>query len=88
MSKAEHVRKAEQTRPHTCHWPGCKVQVPPAMWGCREHWFKLPPALRREIWRTYRVGQEARMDPTPDYLAAAAKAQSWIEARVALGIDK
>lgn len=27
---------------HTCHWPGCTVEVDPKMWGCRRHWFMLP----------------------------------------------
>ena len=30
-SKADYVRSAKQTRRHTCHWPGCRRQVPPAM---------------------------------------------------------
>lgn len=78
MSKADHVRAAEQTREHACHWPGCTRQVPPAMWGCKQHWFRLPENLRDLIWSTYRVGQEERMDPSAEYLAAADAVQRWI----------
>jgi len=34
---------------HTCHWPGCNKEVPPAMWGCKTHWFSLPKRLRDRI---------------------------------------
>lgn len=64
---------------HTCHWPGCIREVPPRMWGCETHWFKLPMALRNEIWRTYRPGQEITKDPSREYLAAARAVQVWIE---------
>lgn len=78
MDKARYVTKQKQTRPHTCHWPGCTKQVPPAMWGCRQHWFALPKALRDRIWRTYREGQEEDLDVSKEYLAAADAVQQWI----------
>ena len=77
-AKARYVRKASQTRGHTCHWPGCLAQVPPAMWGCRKHWFKLPKALRDKVWAAYRPGQEERLDPSQEYLAVADEVQEWI----------
>jgi hypothetical protein len=77
-SKADYVRRAQQTRSHQCHWPGCNKQVPPAMWGCKQHWFKLPRALRNKIWRTYRPGQENDLDVSADYIAAAREVQEWI----------
>lgn len=77
MSKADYVRSQGQTRFHTCHWPGCKVQVPPAMWGCREHWFKLPFRLRNAIWANYRPGQEVDMKPSESYLKVADEVQRW-----------
>jgi hypothetical protein len=58
--KVAHVKRAGQTRNHECHWPECKTQVPPAMWGCKAHWFRLPQALRNRIWSTYRPGQGGR----------------------------
>jgi hypothetical protein len=78
--KADYVRRSVQSRPHSCHWPGCQEQVPPAMWGCRRHWFMLPKSLRDQIWATYRPGQEEDMEPSPAYLEAAEAVQEWIKA--------
>lgn len=77
-TKVSHVKSASQTREHECHWPGCKKQVPPAMWGCSYHWFKLPVGLRNKIWHNYEPGQEIRFDPSPEYIAAAKEVQQWI----------
>lgn len=63
---------------HTCHWPNCNVPVPPAMWGCKRHWFTLPKPLRDRIWATYKPGQEISKTPSSEYLDAAAAVQSWI----------
>ncbi len=62
---------------HRCHWPDCELPVPPKMWGCRRHWFKLPKRIRDEIWRTYRPGQEIDKNPSSEYLEAAAAAREW-----------
>lgn len=78
-SKQEHVRRAPQTRNHTCHWPACQRQVPPAMWGCKPHWFNLPKELRDKVWSAYIPGQEIRMDPSDEYLTVAHEVQAWIE---------
>lgn len=78
MNKAEYVKQQTQDRNHTCHWPGCGKQVPPAMWGCKAHWFKLPRHIRNRIWAAYSPGQEIRMDPSAEYLEAAQEAQDWI----------
>lgn len=64
---------------HTCHWPGCNIEVPPKMWGCRAHWFSLPLVLRRKVWATFRPGQEVDKKPSPAYLAVAAEIQRWIK---------
>ena len=48
------------------------------MWGCREHWFKLPKRLRDEIWRTYVPGQEITKTPSPEYIMVAQAVQEWI----------
>ena len=79
--KADYVRRQTQTRDHHCHWPGCDKQVPPAMWGCKQHWFALPASLRAKIWRAYQPGQENTMDPQPEYLEVAAEVQRWIRSR-------
>jgi hypothetical protein len=77
-AKADYVRGQGQTRNHHCHWPGCDKQVPPAMWGCKVHWFKLPAGLRARIWATYKPGQEVNGTPTAAYLDAAMAVQAWI----------
>lgn len=78
ITKADYVRSQGQTRAHHCHWPGCEKQVPPAMWGCKAHWFKLPQGLRNRIWATYRPGQEITMTPSDAYLRVADEVQKWI----------
>ena len=80
-TKAEYVRRQPQTRQHHCHWTGCDKQVPPAMWGCKPHWFALPATLRARIWATYAPGQEISMTPSSAYLEAAAAVQAWIAAK-------
>ena len=77
-AKAAYVTRQGQTRDHTCHWPGCTRQVPPAVWGCKPHWFALPKALRDRVWRAYRPGQERDMRPSADYLSVARDIQAWI----------
>lgn len=81
MSKADYVTgqaSRGQTREHHCHWPGCKTQVNPAMWGCRKHWFMLPKFLRDKIWDTFEPGQEINMTPSRDYVAVSREVQEWI----------
>lgn len=77
-SKADYVRSQGQSRNHHCHWTGCDKQVPPAMWGCRTHWYRLPAELRNRIWRAYQPGQEISGRPSADYVAIAREAQAWI----------
>ncbi len=79
MSKADYVKSQRQTRDHHCHWPGCETQVPPAMWGCKRHWFMLPKRLRDRVWAAYVPGQEATMTPSEEYLAVAREVQVWIK---------
>ncbi len=80
MSKADYVRlqPVAAGERHTCHWPGCTNVVKPAVWGCRPHWFMLPPILRQAIWNTYRAGQEIDKRPSEDYLRVAQEVQDWI----------
>lgn len=85
MDKYEHVRLAGQTRYHTCHWPGCGKQVPPARWGCSAHWYKLPKPLRDKIWRAYDTGQEETLTPSRAYIEAAREVQEWIAANYPRG---
>jgi len=54
---------------HQCHAPGCDKEVPPKMFACRGHWFKLGKKTRDAIWREYRPGQELDKAPSLRYLA-------------------
>ena len=76
--KVDHVLASRQTRLHHCHWPGCSEQVPPARWGCRKHWYRIPIALRNRIWAAYRPGQENDIKPSERYIAVAKEVQAWI----------
>jgi len=79
--KAAYVKKhSNQDGKHGCHWIGCKKKCPPAMWGCKEHWFKLPKKLRDKIWATYMPGQEINKNPSEEYLAVADEVRDWIKA--------
>ena len=77
-SKVAYVKAQRQKCRHHCHWPGCTRQVPPAMWGCTPHWYALPPELRKQIWLTFRPGQEVNGTPNTAYIAAARAVQEWI----------
>ena len=81
MNKAEYVRSQGQTRRHSCHWPGCETQVPPALWGCKTHWFQLPSRLRNRVWATYKPGQEIDMSPSREYVQVANEIQLWAAKR-------
>lgn len=70
--------RAQPAGNHHCHWPGCPKRVPPAIWGCRDHWYTLPPHLRRKILTAYRPGQEITKRPSAEYLEAAQEVQLWI----------
>lgn len=63
---------------HICHWPTCKIEVVPALWGCGEHWFRLPMRFRRLIWKHYRAGQEIDKQPSKQYVAVALEVRNWI----------
>lgn len=76
--KVEYVKAQPQIRKHHCHWPGCEKEVPPAMWGCRQHWYKLPMRLRNKIWAAYRPGQELSQTPSRQYVAIAREVRNWI----------
>lgn len=77
--KVTYVKSQGQTRSHHCHWPGCSKQVPPALWGCRTHWYTLPGELRARIWETYEPGQEVDLSPSDEYLEVADEVQRWIK---------
>lgn len=84
--KVDYVLRAKGLDPnqtHLCHYPGCRIPVKPAFWGCQSHWYALPRFLRSMIWATYKAGQEITKDPSPAYLDVAEKVQIWIQAHAA-----
>lgn len=60
---------SKRTMPHHCHAHGCTREVPPKMFMCKPHWFRLRAAMQRAIWREYRPGQERDKNPSQRYLA-------------------
>lgn len=67
---------------HDCRWPGCKIQTPLKMWGCKDHWGMIPKSLRNGLWDAYQIGQEDT-GPSPDYIQAETRIQSWINSFLA-----
>lgn len=63
---------------HTCHWPGCTVEISPELWGCKPHWFALPRGLRNKLNSVYVPGQEITKTPSADYIQVAKEIRSWI----------
>ena len=78
------VREALRNRTfdHGCHWPGCNKAVPPAMWGCKVHWMRLPKYLRDKVWAAYRPGQEITKTPSREYVTVAIEVREWIEKNI------
>jgi CDP-diacylglycerol pyrophosphatase len=68
---------AMTTPTHKCGWPTCHAKLPAHLWGCRKHWFRLPLAIRNQIYNAYRVGQNV-LTASDDYRAADEAAQKWI----------
>ncbi len=66
------------TTKRRCAWPSCTAMVPASLWGCRDHWFKLPHSIRQKIVAHYRPGQELRGDASRMYLEAITEATRWI----------
>jgi hypothetical protein len=63
---------------HTCHAKSCTVEVPPAMFMCKPHWYRLPRTMRRAVWVAYVPGQEVRKDPSAHYLQVARTAIDYL----------
>jgi len=63
---------------HLCHWPGCKAEVPPRLWGCKKHWYQLPKVIRENIMLHYRPGQEIDKKPSKEYLEVVRNVRQWI----------
>lgn len=62
---------------HKCPWPLCVARVDADLWGCKQHWYMIPPALRRALWEAYRPGQSIAT-ASREYLDAAAAITQWV----------
>lgn len=56
---------------HTCHARNCSKEIPPRMFMCFRHWRMIPRRMQTALWDVYVPGQEARKDPTDEYLLIA-----------------
>jgi hypothetical protein len=64
---------------HRCHARGCTRDVDPSLLMCLSHWRLVPKDLQRQVWLTYRKGQELDKSPSRKYLAAADAAIQAVE---------
>lgn len=62
---------------HQCSWPDCQKEVPVNLWGCRVHWFTLPPFLRDQLQHYYNIGEDKKRKPCGAYLNVAREAEQW-----------
>lgn len=62
---------------HKCPWPFCTARVDADLWGCRSHWFTIPPELRKALWAAYKRGQTLAT-ASKAYLDASAAIDTWI----------
>ncbi len=44
---------------HECPAAGCSRTVPDHMLMCRTDWYRVPPALRDDVWHAWRNGAGA-----------------------------
>lgn len=65
-------RPAPKKRP-PCRVPECPRYATQASWGCRPHWFRLPPGLRSRLFLADRDDQSRVA-----WRTAAEEADRWI----------
>lgn len=64
---------------HQCHAHGCLAVIPPEKLFCVEHWFMVPPPLRRRVLRSYTPGQcRDRSKIKPEWISAASEAVEYL----------
>jgi hypothetical protein len=60
-----------------CFAIACGRHVDSTLFGCKPHWWMVPPATRSRIWALYRAGKVM----TPEYCEAAITAIKAVAAR-------
>lgn len=71
-------RSARARASEPCRWPDCSRNASQARWGCREHYFKLPPAIRRGLWQAERDETAAQGAPGRAWAILDQQALAWI----------
>lgn len=66
-------RRVGQERP-PCRWAGCPRKASKARWGCKVHYFKLPPGLRNRLYMADRAEPGGRA-----WQACADEADRWAQ---------
>jgi len=66
-------------RNHYCLALECDVPVDPRLLMCSRHWDMVPRAIKQQVYRTYRRGQERDKSPSREYLVAARAAVIAVE---------
>lgn len=64
--------------------PGCPVQVPPSMFGCKRHWFMVPKDIRDDVWRTWKA--RLRGGPAEPHQIAKLRAQHAVALKLEGGV--
>lgn len=73
--------KSRPSGEHLCHARDCPVAVDPSMLMCGKHWKMVPSQLQKDVWATYRRGQEITKDPSGTYIEAARAAIEAVAAK-------
>lgn len=63
---------------HECAVPGCERLIALDRLMCLQHWARLPLRLKRDVWGTYRKGQELDGEISREYLDAVNAAVAYI----------
>lgn len=66
---------------HLCHAKNCAIPVPPKMLMCLRHWYMVPRAIRVQVWKHYRPGQEVDKQPSREYLTVMKQAIEAVAAK-------
>lgn len=66
---------------HLCHAIDCSERITPKLLMCPRHWYMVPAALRKQVWQTYRPGQEVDKCPSKEYLEVAKQAINLVAIR-------
>ena len=71
-------RTAPGVSAHMCHARGCRVPVKPTLLMCPDHWRRVPAAIQRAVYATYRHGQCDDKKPSRQWHEAASAAIGYV----------